>query len=430
MTASDARVWPERMATSPAVRNNSESAPSPADESGRRLAHRLVSHLRRDELQHAAEIVVNAIRLDPSRVGIASIKGAFSRADRLDLLLDLFLSEDAQAGLSVALVAEACVLGSTLNRTAEVESWLEARQRGALAWTNYDYLRSLVPRSHPLVPRLRALKYPDFPDIQSSGDLVTYAEKIADRIVISQQALDKLYSCSRFSTLPRDVWERRVRVSFCIDHITTDVYLDWYDLFDQDVSQAALSRLDASKGNLLITTHGGFISIAASWLRRAVPDRLVLVNKNRTGLTNRLKISANEDVRAALFTLHRALQDKQTVLMAPDSQVGSLQSSITVLGSERRLADGAAFLACETGCSTAWYTVVREGSRFTPVIVAAPTREPGEKYQHFKGRLYGFYAEQIESMMTGDPDNIVFKQGWMREIEALRVPQDGVLRLT
>ena len=47
--------------------------------------------------------------------------------------------------------------------------------------------------------------------------------------------------------------------------------------------------------------------------------------------------------------------------MAPDAKWGNLSSSITVAGASVQIADGAAFIAYELGCDSAWFGVERRG---------------------------------------------------------------------
>ncbi len=152
-----------------AIGENSETTSAPPDRFTR-LTRRLVSHLRDHPLRDVAETFNEAIRLDRSRVGIAGIKWAFAKVDRFDLFLDLLLSEGADAGFGLALVAEAFVLGSTLNRTAQVQEMV----RGS-SGPRFDLRQLRLPQksgstTDDLTPRLRALKYPDLPDIESPGD--------------------------------------------------------------------------------------------------------------------------------------------------------------------------------------------------------------------------------------------------------------------
>jgi hypothetical protein len=74
--------------------------------------------------------------------------------------------------------------------------------------------------------------------------------------------------------------------------------------------------------------------------------------------------------------------------------------------------EGAAFLAHASNCNTAWYTVVREGNRFVPIIEPGPSRNGGETLNEFSERLYRFYAEKIEGMFVGDPCNILLRPRW------------------
>ena len=73
---------------------------------------------------------------------------------------------------------------------------------------------------------------------------------------------------------------------------------------------------------------------------------------------------------------------------------------------------GAAFLAYETRCETAWCALRRDGRVFVPVMERGPKREDGESFPEFRDRLMGFYASMIESVFTGDPRSLALGGVW------------------
>lgn len=58
-------------------------------------------------------------------------------------------------------------------------------------------------------------------------------------------------------------------------------------------------------------------------------------------------------------------------------------------------ADGAPTFAFESGSATGWYTMVRDGDRFVPLIVLEPSRELKEPFKAYKDRWWAFYASQV-----------------------------------
>jgi hypothetical protein len=100
-------------------------------------------------------------------------------------------------------------------------------------------------------------------------------------------------------------------------------------------------------------------------------------------------------------------------LIASDAKVGTSFSPINVLGINSDVGDGAAFLAYETACNTAWCMTVLEEGRFVARFVPAPRRNASEKYTEFRRRFLDFYAQQIERVLTGPPENLAVKNRWI-----------------
>lgn len=377
-----------------------------------KLIIEVANGLRRNQWAAVRQASLEYIASDRSHDRITRLRKAFNQAGRPDLLLDLLLSEESEAFGHIALAAAALSIGSELNREAELGRWIASRPPSKMHWTNGDYLRRLLPRRHVFAQILHDLKYPDLPAIRGASDVIAYAEKAADRIIVNPRLLDHLYRHSKFGSLPRDVWTRRVCTAFCIDHIVRDTKLEdgWHAILDSDAASRALEQLGAAKGALVVTTHAGFTKLGIAWFKHSVPNALMVVNG--PGEPGARRVSATEDGRGALFQLYRALQDNAVVLMAPDSHIGARTSSIQLLGAEWALAEGAALLAYESRTSLFWCVVLRDGNRFVPLIVPGPQPVRGETYDEFKKRFFRFYAEQLEVLMTGQPDNVVVKKGW------------------
>lgn len=54
-----------------------------------------------------------------------------------------------------------------------------------------------------------------------------------------------------------------------------------------------------------------------------------------------------------------------------------------------------------------------------PVIRRFAGCQEGEKYPAFKLRLLQFYGDQIEALLTGDPDNISTKPVWVDALASI-----------
>lgn len=409
---------------SAAVSNHDADWPSraPADDVRVEIFRRLVKavrHNRTDEIKASFRQIVSSYRRGGD---VARLNRIFTQAERLDLFLELLLSE-AGTFKSAPLIGETLMLASRLGRDDEARQWLERRRRTRdaeiMVWSNADYLRRLVERQPDLVAALRALKYPDLPPLQSAPDLIRYAETVADRIAIEPAFLDRMYHCSKFP-LARDAWEKRVKTAFAIDHITADNDMEpgWQIVLDPAAARESLSRLDPQRGTLLLDMHGGFVELLMAWLIEAFPDVLVTANEQRRARERNAElVFAGDDSRATLFALYKALGQRRAVLMAADAPLGALNASISVLGVTKPVPQGAAFLAYETGCNTAWCAVEREGDRFAPRLAIFPGHGQTEPYPDFKKRFFEFYASQIESLLTGSPDSLAIRPVWVNAFE-------------
>jgi hypothetical protein len=100
--------------------------------------------------------------------------------------------------------------------------------------------------------------------------------------------------------------------------------------------------------------------------------------------------------------------------MASDGPDGKITGTLNVLGATSPAGEGAAYLAYATNCETGWYTVLRAGDKFTPVIEPGLRKNKGESFPEFKDRFQRFYSAKIEEIFTGDPNNIVLRPGWSR----------------
>jgi hypothetical protein len=121
-----------------------------------------------------------------------------------------------------------------------------------------------------------------------------------------------------------------------------------------------------------------------------------------------------KDPNAALFVGVRAIQDGNPILIAADARAGTYKSSIRVLGIDVPMADGAPFIAYETGCDTIWLSVERFEQKFVPTFVPGPARRTGEKFDAFRERWFSFYTDQVNRILTGDPRSLALRAQWAR----------------
>jgi hypothetical protein len=131
-------------------------------------------------------------------------------------------------------------------------------------------------------------------------------------------------------------------------------------------------------------------------------------------------LKKGQDPREALFNALRVLQEGGTVALAPDGPMGKQSIELNVLGTKSPAGDGAAFLAYQSNCATAWCTAIRENDRFVPILEMGPRRESGESFKDFQDRFFRFYVEKIEGVLTGDPNNIALAGRWTNVLKETR----------
>jgi hypothetical protein len=280
---------------------------------------------------------------------------------------------------------------------------------------NSDYLQQTVMRLRSDIGnQLLRLKYKDL-NLRQQGrfwvirdeDLFEAAARVSDRIQFARVFLDRLYALRQQGPM-RAEWEREIRITFCIDHIIADRLVRNLDkIISKDQVGAAFEAIKTSNGTLLTTFHGGYFRLTRYIYALAIEGGLTMGMRSHSPS----HISAKEP-RTALFRALRAIEGGNVVLMAPDAPVGTLSSSIQLAGVTLSVAEGAAFIAYESRCNSAWFTVLRNGERFEPIIRFAPQVSDNESYPAFKKRWLSFYGSQIEGILTGDPRNLCLREPW------------------
>ena len=238
------------------------------------------------------------------------------------------------------------------------------------------------------------------------------ARGIAPSIEIAPKSLSFLHRQSRDQITPRTEWENGVRLATAVEYLMDQAVRErnadgFAQLIDERSAEAALEQMQACKGLLLLTCHSGFRTI----------NRIAFRSFQRGGhatILTRLKIE--NDRRTALFETLRALQNGMTIVMAPDGAMGRQSDALTIFGQPVPVGDGMAFLAFETGCQTAFFSMRLAEEHFVPSIAFGPRRQTSETRLEFAARINRFYATSIEGLMTGDPRSIVLNHRWQQFI--------------
>jgi hypothetical protein len=233
------------------------------------------------------------------------------------------------------------------------------------------------------------------------------AQQRANEIEISQPILDFLYGKTRWRSLKRTEWERQVRVATAFDENLTR--FGSAPLLKRIANQIAVPLKAnvvpelTSAPTLAIAYHGGFSVTIRRLFAYSFPDSVIIGANGRY---------AAREGAFALFAAREALLEAKSVLMAPDGRFGKEAATISVLGAQLPVTDGAPFLGHATGCNVMWIALTWTGHGFTIEVVAGPRRVAGEPFADYRLRFYRFYADQLEQAFTGDPANLPLTKNW------------------
>ncbi len=273
-------------------------------------------------------------------------------------------------------------------------------------------------------PQRRAL-YANLDRPDDPALILENAEKVADARK-PEPVLEYLHARALAPSSPREIWIRQAMVASSMEYLLEDFFSGrspWRlrDMFDAASVLRAAEAMRSPRGVLALTFHGGFLGLVRHFPAEFVDGSLVIDAETRPKYRS---VGANNPGAALLAALH-ALQEGRSVCIAPDGSAGRRAASIRVLGADCPVADGAAFLAHETGCDTVWYAIRREGRAFVPVVEPGPSRTRGETLPEFRARLMAFYSGKIAEHFTGDPQNLVLLNGWSRRFfHAMMDPTD------
>jgi hypothetical protein len=349
--------------------------------------------------------------------------------------LDALLAAEETTFTRLSFIAKALELGWKLGRFDAVRSRTEAlRASGehrSVRFNSGDALPRIAP-TPAVLAEVSRIKYPE-----GVGDFATFlgfSEQAWTRIDLPARVLGTLYDHADDKTVSREDWERRVRTAFCVDQMSVDYItlsarswkqgrvLDRLSIASpHETLGPSLRQLKSSKGLLFVFMHGGFPVHVASTFRLLDADG-VRVGTSPVSQANILATAQNP--KAALFLMMRSIEDGRSILLAADGADGKRNTSLRVIDREFRMAEGAPFIAYETGCETVWLYVQRKEGQFVPGFALGPRRSGPESYKAFKERWLAFYAERIEAVLSGDPDDLALRAPWERFLMRPQKPGD------
>jgi len=351
--------------------------------------------------------------------GFRELKRIFSSHGQETLFLTLLLSASNRTFSQLGTIAHVLKMGRENGRYEEVVAkladFVAKAPCDAIRWpadiAANQWLQLLGESD---ATQFFNLKYRGMPEPVDMASLLHGADIVANRIDLPQSFLEYLYLQSRVHNTAKSEWEHSVRVAFGINNITQDFKIAPEvipNFVEQMASQKEFAKLDPSRGLLLLTYHGGFIRLTRSLFIYEFPDGFVLSRATASKESN--EAASSNSYRHSLFRAFRTLQSGRTVLIAPDGPHGTSSTTATVCSKPVQIGNGAAFLAYETKCSTAWFTMVRGRDCFVPVVELGPSRETGESYINFETRLNEFYGSKITEVLCGPPMNIAVGKRWI-----------------
>ena len=257
--------------------------------------------------------------------------------------------------------------------------------------------------------------------LSDASRLMQNAARVAERIRVVPQLLDHLYANRSHGGASRADWEAQVRLSTAIHSLTADHLLetsiaDLAPWIDHAGTMAEIGSLGGSAGRLLLAFHSGYVIVLRKLFDHAFPNGFMVGERARSGR------------RDVLFGGLRALMDGRTVFIAPDSGLADQVGRISVLGAECPVALGAAFLAFETRAETGFVFVRRRSAGLGLVVESGPRRAGSESFAAFQDRLHGFYAGQIERVLTGDPRDLVLGGRWTNHFNKVLISPERIER--
>jgi hypothetical protein len=226
--------------------------------------------------------------------------------------------------------------------------------------------------------------------------------------------LDLLYANTTCTSMPRREWEAEVclatAISRSLPFLQGNAGQPVGAIIDRRSRSDLCGQLTSAPATLAVSCHNGFPTLRLKLFEFLFADGVA--------------ISTYGNYRArnggySLFAAREALLKGRPVLMTPDGPFGRRTGTLSVLGAQRPVADGAPFLAHSTHCNVVWYEIVRTETGFDVETVPGPRASPDEPFADYRQRFFEFYNRQVVASFTTHPRNLVVLPGWVRTFTAM-----------
>jgi hypothetical protein len=303
-------------------------------------------------------------------------------------------------------------VGAGLAGTGFSGKFAEMVRRHASSLSKYefgqlDYINRRLMDGE-MMPLLRDLKYPGLPCYPTTRQsLFECAEAVADSILFNNSALDFLFANRSQKQMSRKTWEREIRLAWALDHLLMDFDFPLAEKMEFISSGTNEALLDAFKGNsadVVAYLHAGTNRLRF-FFQRLFPRAYVVAGLSKQTVDGD---SSGPIVQAMRHALRGGM-----VIIAPDGPFGKGTVEIEVFGRKTMLKPGAALLAYDSWARTSFFTLVREGKSFVPVLKFGPTRIKRETYGDYLCRYAQFYESCLIDFFSGPPQNLVFNGVWL-----------------
>ncbi|MIL10015.1 hypothetical protein BZU93_29590, partial [Salmonella enterica subsp. enterica] len=254
-----------------------------------------------------------------------------------------------------------------------------------------------------------SVRYGGAPKVEAFSDYRALSENLARRIVVPEWVENKLFHLRPDKEQSLDDWREQIRRAAASEQVARDVILTGVDLSDyfHPDAPAVLERLyNLPNPAIVLTSHFGH-RLARSYLTRMTRGKMFVLNMKGKDAN----YTWSNPVEAAMVAM-RALGEGRKVFVAPDGPRGTDRADIDVSGYKLDVAHGIHTIGYDCRANIAWLHVEVHPEGFLPVLdESGPSYEQGDTKRSYAARVDKYYAGRIESVLEGDPAQLLVLPG-------------------